>query len=193
MEENKTKKPKMKLWKKILIGIAVLFILSKLFGSSDKKDETKSTESNKTSVESTEKVKEDNKSNTKQEEPKQEETKQEETKQEEPKVETKEDVPREYKNALKAAESYIQTMPFSKQGLYEQLTSEHGSKFPEEAAQYAIDNLQVDYKEQALKAAKNYMDTMPMSDSELYDQLISEYGEKYTPEEAQYAIDNLDK
>lgn len=190
MEENKTKKPKMKLWKKILIGIAILFILTKIFGNNGKKDDTKTAESNKTSVESTEKVKDDNKSNTKEEE---EETKQEEPKQEEPKVETKEDVPREYKNALKAAESYIQTMPFSKQGLYEQLTSEHGSKFPEDAAQYAIDNLQVDYKEQALKAAKNYMDTMPMSDSELYDQLISEHGEKYTAEEAQYAIDNLDK
>lgn len=186
MEQNK--KPKMKLWKKILIGIAILFILTKIFGNNGKKDDTKTAESNKTSVESTEKVKDDNKSNTKEEE-----TKQEEPKQEESKVETKEDVPREYKNALKAAESYIQTMPFSKQGLYDQLISEHGSKFPEDAAQYAIDNLQVDYKEQALKAAKNYMDTMPMSDSELYDQLISEYGEKYTPEEAQYAIDNLDK
>ncbi len=144
MEQNK--KPKMKLWKKILIGIVILFILTKIFGNNEKKDDTKTTESKKTSVESTEKIKEDNKSNTKkEEETKQEETKvenkQEETKQEEPKVETKEDVPREYQNALKTAENYIQTMPFSRQGLYEQLTSEHGSKFPEDAAQYAIDNL----------------------------------------------------
>ena len=53
MEENK--KPKMKLWKKILIGIAVLFILSKLFGGSSKKDD-KNNESNNTSVESKEKL-----------------------------------------------------------------------------------------------------------------------------------------
>lgn len=184
MEQNK--KPKMKLWKKILIGIVVLFILTKIFGNNEKKDDTKTAESNKTSVESSEKVKENQtKSETKNDN-------QEENNNGE-KEEIKEDVPREYKNALKAAESYIQTMPFSKQGLYEQLTSEHGSKFPEDAAQYAIDNLEVDYKEQALKAAKHYMDTMPMSDSELYDQLISEYGEKYTAEEAQYAIDNLDE
>ena len=77
--------------------------------------------------------------------------------------------------------------------MLEQLTSEHGSKFPQDAAQYAIDNLKVDYKEQALKSAKNYMDTMPMSNDELYEQLTSEHGEKFTPEEAQYAIDNLDK
>lgn len=103
-----------------------------------------------------------------------------------------EQIPRQNKNALKAAENYITTMPFSKDALYEQLTSEHGSKFPQEAAQYAIDNLKVDYKEQALKAAQNYLNTMPMSDDELYQQLTSEYGDKYTQEEAQYAIDNID-
>lgn len=117
----------------------------------------------------------------------------EESKKEESKKENKDGVSREYQNALKMAENYIKTLPFSKQKLYEQLTSEHGSKFPQDAAQYAIDNLKVDYKEQALKSAKNYMDTMPMSNDELYEQLTSEHGEQFTPEEAQYAIDNLDE
>lgn len=206
MEQNK--KPKMKLWKKILIGIAVLFVLTKLFGSSDKKDESKPTES--TSIESKEKLEEENKK-LKEENKKLKEDyeaamttlkmyvdketdneNKEEPKNEENKTENKGEVSREYKNALKMAENYIQTIPFSKQGLYEQLTSEHGSKFPEDAAQYAIDNLKVDYKEQALKSAKNYMKTIPMSDDELYEQLTSDHGEKFTPEEAQYAIDNLD-
>ena len=49
-----------------------------------------------------------------------------------------------------------------------------------EAAQYAIDNLEVDYKENALKSAKNYSDMMHMSKQGLYNQLISEYGRVIT-------------
>lgn len=107
-------------------------------------------------------------------------------------TEEEEDVPREYRNALRAAQNYIDLMPFSEKGLYEQLTSEYGDKYPEEAAQYAIDNLEVDYNEQALKAAISYQELMPMSDQELFDQLTSEYGDQYTEEQAQYAIDNLE-
>lgn len=102
------------------------------------------------------------------------------------------DVPREYKNALAKAESYYKRMSMSKQGIYDQLTSEYGEKFPADAAQYAVDNLNVDYKEAALKKAKSYAENMSMSNESIYDQLISDYGEQFTPEEAQYAIDNLD-
>ena len=79
----------------------------------------------------------------------------------------------------------------SKAGLFEQLTSEYGEKYSEEAAQYAIDNLNADWKENACKTAEKYLEIMPMSKDELYDQLISEYGEQYTPEEAQYAVDKV--
>src|SRR5699024_10573122 len=103
-----------------------------------------------------------------------------------------EEVPREYTNALNSAEDYINFTPFSEQGLYEQLTSEHGSGFLPEEAQYAIDNIEVDYNEQALIAAKDYLEFMPMSDQELFEQLTSTYGSGYTDEQAQYAIDNLD-
>ena len=82
-------------------------------------------------------------------------------------------------------------MNMSKRSLYEQLTSENGEKFKAEAAQYAIDNLQADYKQNALKKAQVYQETMSMSPSAIYDQLISEAGEKFSAEEAQYAIDNL--
>lgn len=101
-------------------------------------------------------------------------------------------VSREHRNALRSAENYLRMMPFSKAGLFEQLTSSYGDDYPEEAAQYAVDNVDTDWNANALKAAENYLDLMPMSDSELYDQLVSEYGDKYTPEQAQYAIDNLD-
>ncbi|SNV68047.1 Host cell surface-exposed lipoprotein [Corynebacterium imitans] len=102
------------------------------------------------------------------------------------------DVPREYKNALRSAQTYTKMSGFSYDGLYEQLTSEYGEGYPAEAAQYALDNLDVDWNEQALKSAKNYQEIMPMSDSQLFDQLTSDYGEKFTPEQAQYAIDHLD-
>ena len=98
----------------------------------------------------------------------------------------------EYQNALKKAESYSKLMHMSKQKIYDQLTSEYGEKFPADAAQYAIDNLNVDYKANALEKADSYSKTMHMSKQKIYDQLTSEYGEKFTAEEAQYAVDHLD-
>ena len=62
-------------------------------------------------------------------------------------------VPTEYKSALRKAETYSKTMNMSKAGIYDQLTSEYGEQFPEEAAQYAIDNMEADFKENALKKA----------------------------------------
>ena len=103
-----------------------------------------------------------------------------------------EDVSREYKNALKKAENYNDLMHMSRQAIYDQLTSEYGEKFPEDAAQYAIDNLDADYKENALRKAKRYYEEMNMSKESIRDQLISEYGERFTEEEADYAIENLE-
>lgn len=105
---------------------------------------------------------------------------------------TDDNVPREYKSALKKAEAYSNKMYLSKQGVYNQLTSEYGEKFPADAAQYAIDNVVADWNENALQKAKSYQQ-MDMSTSAIYDQLISEYGELFEESEAQYAIDNLDK
>ncbi|HAT4217270.1 Ltp family lipoprotein [Clostridium perfringens] len=109
----------------------------------------------------------------------------------EEKKEKVEEVPKEYKSALRKAKVYSDTMSMSKEGLYDQLTSEYGEKFSDEAAQYAMDNLEVDWNKNALKKAKVYQETMAMSPSAIYDQLVSEYGEKFTEEEAQYAVDNL--
>lgn len=102
------------------------------------------------------------------------------------------DIPTEYKSALKQAKIYSETMHMSKAGIYDQLTSEYGGQFTEEAAQYAIDNVEADWKENALKSAQTYQETMAMSPNAIYDQLISEYGGQFTAEEAQYAIDNLE-
>lgn len=65
----------------------------------------------------------------------------EEAKKEEAK---KDNLPTEHKSALKKAESYAETMNMSKAGIYDQLISEHGEKFTQEEAQYAVDNIKAD-------------------------------------------------
>ena len=100
-------------------------------------------------------------------------------------------VPKEYRNALKKAQRYAESLYMSKQWIFDQLTSEYWEWFDKDAAQYAIDNLDRDYKANALQKAKKYQDSMNMSKQNLYKQLISEHWEKFTEEEAQFAIDNL--
>jgi len=100
-------------------------------------------------------------------------------------------VPAEYTSALKKAEIYSDTMYMSKSGIYDQLTSEHGEKFSEEAAQYAMDNINADWNKNALEKAKVYQDDMAMSPAAIEDQLKSEHGEKFTAEEAAYAVEHL--
>lgn len=100
-------------------------------------------------------------------------------------------VPAEYKSALTKAEQYSNTMHMSKQGIYEQLTSEYGEKFSKEAAQYAVDNVKADWNANALAKAKSYQETQNMSPAAIRDQLVSEYGEKFTAAEADYAIAHL--
>ncbi len=114
----------------------------------------------------------------------------EETKNEEP-VKQEPQVPAEYKSALAKADSYANTQHMSKKGLYDQLTSEYGEQFSKEAAQYAVDNVQADWKANALVKAKSYQETQNMSPAAIRDQLVSEYGEQFTAAEADYAIANL--
>lgn len=101
------------------------------------------------------------------------------------------DVPAEYKSALAKADSYANTQHMSKKGLYDQLTSEYGEQFSKEAAQYAVDNVEADWKANALAKAKSYQETQNMSPAAIRDQLVSEYGEQFTAAEADYAIANL--
>ncbi|MGN0556677.1 MAG: Ltp family lipoprotein [Acutalibacteraceae bacterium] len=98
----------------------------------------------------------------------------------------------EYRNALKQAGTYSKMMHMSKKAIFDQLTSDYGGQFADDAAQYAIDNLDADYKYNALESAKTYQKVMSMSKSAIYDQLVSEYGGQFTAEEAQYAVDHLD-
>ncbi len=99
---------------------------------------------------------------------------------------------KEYKNALKKAESYSDNLHMSKKAIYDQLVSPYGENFPADAAQYAIDNMEADWNYNALKKAESYRDNLNMSKNSVYEQLISKYGEQFTKAEAQYAVDNMD-
>ena len=167
----KNKKP---IYKRVWFWVIAIIIVIGATGGSGTDD---SKEINSENIESKQEVSQNNIENTNDEN------------KSENKVE--DNIPTEYKSALRKAKLYADTMNMSKAGLYDQLTSEYGEKFTVEAAQYAIDNITVDWKENALKKAKSYQETMSMSPAAIYDQLISEYGEKFTAEEAQYAIDNL--
>ena len=108
-------------------------------------------------------------------------------------IHEEEAVPFEYEQALKSAQNYVDALHFSRQGLKQQLTSEYGSGFSEEAAEYALEHVDVDYKEEAVEAAQSYLDAMSFSRQELKQQLTSEYGSGFTEEEAEYALDQVYK
>ena len=97
----------------------------------------------------------------------------------------------DYANALEKAKNYNSWANMSKKRLYKQLTSQYGEKFTSDAAQYAIDHLNADYKANALAKAKIYQKQFNKSKDAIYDQLVSPYGEEFTEEEANYAIQHL--
>ena len=96
----------------------------------------------------------------------------------------------EYSAALGKAKSYNSLFHMSKKRMYSQLTSDF-DKFSNDAAQYAVDHLEADYKYNALFNAKNYRKLFNMSKSRLINQLTSSI-DGFTEEEANYAINHLD-
>lgn len=97
------------------------------------------------------------------------------------------------KAALASAKTYSDDMHMSKQGIYDQLTSDDGDKFKDSDAQYAIDHLNADYNHNALESAKSYQKDQHMSTDEIRDQLTSDDGDKFTQDQADYAINHLPK
>ncbi len=93
--------------------------------------------------------------------------------------------------ALESAESYLAMSGFSKQGLYEQLSSSAGEGFTQSEAQYAVDHVDADWNKEAVESARSYLDMMPMSRADLIDQLSSSAGEGFTYEQALYAVNKV--
>jgi hypothetical protein len=86
-------------------------------------------------------------------------------------------------NARRSAESYIDSMAFSRQGLIDQLKYEEYSVAD---ATYAVDAITVDWNEQAAKSAENYLSTSAFSRGDLIDQLIYE---GFTEAQANYGVE----
>lgn len=84
--------------------------------------------------------------------------------------------------AVREAQEYINFMPFSREGLIDQLEYEGYSY---EDAKYAVDHIVVDWKVQCALDAKAYLEYSAFSRSGLYDQL--EY-EGYTHEQIEYGL-----
>ena len=157
---------------------AIVFIIAIGTGGSDS-DTDNSKETNSGNVESVQEVSQSNSENA--------------IAENESKDKVEDNVPEEYKSALEKAKSFTDEMNLSKVRLYEMLTSTsdyYDTHFTAEAAQYAVDNVGVDWKESALKRAKLYRKAVSLSTEGIYDELTAM---EYTEEEISYAIDNLDK
>jgi len=111
--------------------------------------------------------------------------------QEKPAAEKKPEMTSGQKNALQAGENYLDTLPFSKAGLIQQLSSSAGDGFSKADATFAANHVGADWNKQAVKAAKNYLDTLPFSKAGLIQQLSSSAGDKYTPAQARYAASKV--
>ena len=156
-------------------AVAVIVVV----GTSGGSDTDNSKETNSGNVESVQEVSQSNSENA--------------IAENESKDKVEDNVPEEYKSALEKAKSFTDEMNLSKVRLYEMLTSTsdyYDTHFTAEAAQYAVDNVGVDWKESALKRAKLYRKAVSLSTEGIYDELTAM---EYTEEEIQYAIDNLDK
>lgn len=101
------------------------------------------------------------------------------------------------KNAYETAKSYLDSAPFSKFGLIDQLSSSAADNYPRRDAEFAVKLLEkrkeVNWKEQACKCAERYLDTMSFSKQELIDQLSSEAADKFTHDQAVYAVKKVYK
>lgn len=87
------------------------------------------------------------------------------------------------RNAIRSAESYLNTGAFSRSGLINQLTFEG---YSEADATSAVDSIDVDWNEQAARSAESYLRMSGFSRSSLIDQLMFE---GYTKAQATYGAD----
>jgi Host cell surface-exposed lipoprotein len=93
--------------------------------------------------------------------------------------------------AVQSAEDYLDYQAFSKKGLIQQLSSDAGEGFPRADAVFAVNHVDVDWREQAVKAARSYLDMQSFSRSGLIEQLSSSAGEGFTRAQAQYAVNKV--
>ncbi|MAM39598.1 MAG: hypothetical protein CL949_14095 [Erythrobacter sp.] len=88
--------------------------------------------------------------------------------------------------ATRSAQQYLSMTGFSREGLIEQLSSQHGEGYDRSDAIAAVDSLDVDWNENAARSARQYLEMTGFSCSGLIEQLSSSAGERYTRSEAEY-------
>lgn len=93
------------------------------------------------------------------------------------------------RNAVRAAESYLSFMAFSRLDLISQLSSPFGDGFEVADATIAVDSMDIDWMEQAVRSATQYLELQGFSCSGLIDQLSSMAGGKFTREEARHGAE----
>ncbi len=87
-------------------------------------------------------------------------------------------------NALKRAHSYLETMPFSKNGLIKQLKFDG---FTTKEAKYAANKCGANWNKQAKAKAKHYLRTMPFSKNGLIKQLKFD---GFTSKQSKYGVNH---
>ncbi|WP_110182900.1 Ltp family lipoprotein [Nocardioides solisilvae] len=85
-------------------------------------------------------------------------------------------------SARRSAENYLDTAPFSRQGLVDQLKFEG---FSQKDAEYGVDAQKADWNKQAAASAENYLDMSGFSRQGLIDQLKFE---GYTQAQAEHGV-----
>jgi hypothetical protein len=90
------------------------------------------------------------------------------------------------KNAVRAAQSYLNISAFSRDGLIDQLSSQAGNGFNVNDATKAVDSLNVDWNQEAVKSAQQYLKMMGFSCRGLIQQLSSRAGGKFTEPQATF-------
>lgn len=91
---------------------------------------------------------------------------------------------------LAKAQNYSDTLYMSKSLLLNQLTNPEFDGYSKALAEYAVENINVDYNENAKNKAILYRDEMSMSEEEIKNQLSSKYGDGFTDKEVAYAIEH---
>ena len=96
--------------------------------------------------------------------------------------------------AYDVARGMLDSMPISRQGLLDYLSSEAGG-YTDEAAEAAVtmleDNGEADWFKEAEEAAAEYKDNMLVTKEEVLEQLSSESGDQFTLEEAEAAVEKV--
>jgi len=95
--------------------------------------------------------------------------------------------------AVESAQNYLsEGQGFSRAGLIQQLSSSYGDGFPKVVAVFAVDYLNVNWRQQAIASARNYLsEGQGFSRAGLIQQLSSSSGDGFLTSEADFAVDHL--